>query len=127
MCFLNTEHLLRHIVRDAPGPYLWPVPVAADATLAWRGARRPRVGRESQRQKEGHPHGRRSRRHFRRLLVPDTGESSESEHVVVSDMTPFPVVEAGYPGCQMRVQRVERETGRRFHYRYKKHLFRFDC
>lgn len=80
MCFLSTEHLLRHVVRHTPGAHLWLVPVAASATVARGGTRWPRVGRKSQGQEEGHPHGRRRGRHFCRLLVPDTGATLESKY-----------------------------------------------
>lgn len=72
-CSLHADHLLRHILCDAPGPNLWPVSVAAVASVAWGGSWRPCVGREPQGQEESHPHGRRRCRHLRRLLVPDTG------------------------------------------------------
>jgi len=49
--------------------------VAAGATVARGGAWGPRVGRESQRQEEGYPHGHRRCRYLRHLLVPDTGET----------------------------------------------------
>jgi len=71
---LSADYFLRHIVRDTPGADLWPVPVAAAATLAGGGTWRSRVCRESQGQEKGHTNGYSRGRHLRRLLVPDTGE-----------------------------------------------------
>jgi hypothetical protein len=81
---LPADHLLRHFVRDAAGPDLWPLPLAALAAVAWSSTRRPCVGREPQGQEESDPHGRCGCRHLRRLLVPNTGAYWKSSLIVPS-------------------------------------------